>query len=601
MTTNTTEFPLGVYAGNPNGNDSSAESAFETQYASFVATMGTSPQFMDAFTDLTQDPSQWPSNASWTAWSWAQSVDASSLTPVIGVPMGASDEGSDPDQFYRNIMAGDYDNDYKGIVDGWAGQGFSTLDLRLGYEMNVAGYNPWYMGNDPSTIADWVGAFQHLSTLLKSEGAQDGVNVQIVWNPAASGQSDSAQQVESAYPGDQYVDVIGTDIYNSSGASAGSWSLQDAIGLAEAHGKPIAIPETGAGGTNYGPTDDPAFPAWLASTLAQTGAPPVDFVNVWDASADGDWDFSSAGSDKPQEAAAWAQHFGEPSDPPVSQEGPPNSTVQLTDSSGDQSALPVGTAGSQNWDASQTGLNDNVSRWVDGSGTVNLAAQSLGLVDKATLDDNTGRSFQISNFVETDAQLSGAPSTPGTASTVTINAAQRGTLSLDSGNYNVTFNAQGADNTPSDNLVQLSEGSGNDQLTLNSFAGVTQANVQAGSGTDVMQFINTGPVQVSAGAGEDTITGGDNGNTITASTGFLNVTGGTGPDTYRFAAGDGAMTINDFSPEQGDTLQISSALQPELQESSTNAGMVLNFANAAGDITLTGAQSLPPSAVHWTG
>jgi len=125
--------------------------------------------------------------------------------------------------------------------------------------------------------------------------------------------------------------------------------------------------------------------------------------------------------------------------------------------------------------------------------------------------------------------------------------------------------------------------------------------VQAGSGTDVMQFINTGPVQVSAGAGEDTITGGDNGNTITASTGFLNVTGGTGADTYRFAAGDGAMTINDFNPEQGDTLQISSALQPELQESSTNAGMVLSFANAAGDITLTGAQSLPPSAVHWTG
>jgi len=655
----TTEFPLGVYAGNPNGSDPTAEASFEAQYQSFVNTMGTTPEFMDAFVDYTQDPSQWDSNAAWTAWSWAQSPDASELTPVIGVPMGDNNSWSDPDQFFKAIIAGDYDSVYKGIVDAWASEGFSTLYLRLGYEMNVAGYTPWYMGSDPSTIADWVAAFQHLSTLLKSEGAADGVNVKIVWNPVATDQSNSGQQVLSAYPGNQYVDVIGTDIYSSVASrdlydwadnngtfdsslpqwfanplnrvhywdypgadqsdptdqSGVGWSLNDAIQLADENGKQIAVPETGAGGNAaYGPTDDPAFPAWLASALAQSSAQ-VAFVNIWDAAVgNGDWDFSSAGADKPQEAATWAEYFGAASAgttapaPLVMQYGTervvveanaPNSILTFTDSAENKIAMPAIASGWQFWYTNQTGLEGNIYQWIDNSETVNVSTGTWGVVNTVTLADTTGRSFQLTNFVETDANLSGAPTAAGEASSLTVNAAQRGTITLGSGNYDMVFNALSNDANPSDNTVLLTEGSGNDEFTLNGYASITQASVHAGSGTDTMSFTDTGSVQVWAGAGNDTITATSYGNIITAATGSLDVAGGAGGDTYIFGPGDGAMTINDFQAQQGDILQISSALQPDLNESATSAGLVLNFGSNAGEITLTGLSSLPPSAIHW--
>lgn len=633
MATSATEFPLGVYAGNPNGNDSSAEASFENQYNSFVSTTGASPQFMDAFTDYTQDPSQWASNASWTAWSWAQSPDASSLTPVIGVPMSDNNYSSDPDQFFQAISAGTFDADYKGIVDAWAAQGFKTLPLRLGYEMNVPADSPWYMGNNPSAIADWVAAFQHLSTLLKAQGAADGVNVKIVWNPVESSQGDTAQQVLSSYPGNQYVDVIGTDVYSPvspeslydwadnngtydlslsqwfsnpvnrehywsypgatpsdpTDQSGVGWSLQDAVQLAEETGKPIAVPETGAGGSGtYGPTDDPAFPAWLASELSQPGGPQVAFVNIWDTSgSNGDWDFSSSGADKAQEAAAWARYFGAASagatssNPAVVQNGSdsaaiqanaPNSVLNFTDTSGDQMTMPAISSGSQNWYSYQTGLNDNVYQWVDGSGVVNVAAASPGLVETASLADTTGRSFQFYNFPQTDANLTGASTAAGAASTLTISGAEGGTITLGSGNYDVTFNADNAGSSASSNTVQFTAGSGNDDFTLNGYAGITQATINAGSGNDVMAFLNTGPVTASAGSGAD---------------------------TFALAPGDGALTIKNFSVQQ-DSLQLSAALQPDLQETNSGSGMVLSFGGSASDITLPGVNSLPSSAIHWT-
>ena len=632
MATTATEFPLGVYAGNPNGNDPAAEAAFETQFNSFVGTMGVAPQFMDAFTDYTQDPSDWTSNAGWTAWSWAQSPDAYDLTPVIGVPMGDSDSWSDPDQFFQAITAGTYDADYKGIVDAWASQGFSTLYLRLGYEMNVNGYQPWYMGSSPSTIADWVNAFRHLSTLLKAEGARDGVNVKIVWNPVATSLSDSSQQVLSAYPGNQYVDVIGTDVYSPvapldlydwadnngaidtslsqwfsnplnrahywsypgasqsdpTGQSGAGWSLQDAIRLAEANDKPIAVAETGAGGNaTYGPLDDPAFPAWLASELAQPGAPSVAFVNIWDATVgDGNWDFSSASATKPEEAAAWAQYFGAASAwttspaPLVVQDGSdevvidanaPNSVLNFTDTAGDQFTMWAIASGSQNWYTNQTDLNDNVYLWVNSSG-VGVATASWGLVDTVSLDDTSGRSFQFYNFLETDAELSGASTAAGMASTLTVNDAERGTITLGSGNYDVTFNALGAGSTATANTVQFTAGSGDDDFTLNGYAGITQATVYAGAGNDLMSFLDTGPVNAQAGSGAD---------------------------TFVFEPGDGALTINDFSVQR-DVLQLSSALQPDLHVSNTLTGIVLSFGSSVSEILLPGVHSLPSSAIHWS-
>lgn len=92
---------------------------------------------------------------------------------------------------------------------------------------------------------------------------------------------------------------------------------------------------------------------------------------------------------------------------------------------------------------------------------------------------------------------------------------------------------------------------------------------------------------------------GNRGNTTTAGTGSLDVTGG-GFDTYIFAPDDGSMTNDDFQAPPGDILQISSALQPDLQESNTSTGIVLSFGSNAGKITLVGVDSLPSLTLHWT-
>ena len=360
-----TPFPIGLYVSNPNGNDPTAEKNFENSYDAFVKNQGGAhPTFFNAFTDFGQDPSQWPSNASWSAWSCNLSGanyvgSASGAIPVVGVPMASNAGGwGNVDQFYQDTIAGVYDAAYKGIVDAWADNGYKTVEFRNGYEFD-GNFMPWAPGNSSSAsaVADFVKAFQHIADIEHSEGAARGITVKVEWNPAAINWT--GYDLQTAYPGDQYVDVISVDTYSpvypndltdwahggtsqapdlqtwaadpanrahfwqyqnanqynpTPGLGGSGWSVQNTIDFARQHGKPIAIDESGAGPTSnspYSPSDDPAFPQWLHNALAaaQSQGLTVDHVDIWDATlGDGDWNFTNGS--KPNEAAAWAQYFG---------------------------------------------------------------------------------------------------------------------------------------------------------------------------------------------------------------------------------------------------------------------------------------------------
>ncbi len=356
-----TVFPLGLYVGNPNGNDAAANTTFLNAFDSFKALMGASPLFMDTFVDFSQDPSQWDANASWTAWSWAKTGSAyvgpgSGVTPVIGVPLASNAGGwANADAFYKSIISGTLDATYKGIVSSWAAQGYTTIQLRLGYEFD-GNFMPWSPGNSggPTADADFVAAWQHVANLVHGQGTKSGITVQTVWNPADINWTPTSPA--SLYPGDSYVDIISTDAYspvypldltnwssNSSSQAANlvtwaadltnrahywqysdatqyaltgnnsGWSFQDTVNLAAMHHKPLSISETGAGnnGSTTGPTDDPAFPQWLAGALAQaeTQGVAVQNVNIWATDqSDGSWGFLDG--EKPLEAASWVKYFG---------------------------------------------------------------------------------------------------------------------------------------------------------------------------------------------------------------------------------------------------------------------------------------------------
>jgi Glycosyl hydrolase family 26 len=773
-----TRFPLGVYVGNPNGNDPTAEAAFQSQYNAFVTDMGGArPQFMDTFVDYTQDPSEWGANASWTAWSWAMTGNdyvgpGSGTVPVVGVPLASNAGGwGNVDTFYQQIIAGDYDADYKAIVDAWAAEGYTTVQFRVGYEFN-GNFMAWGSGNSssPTVDADFVAAFQHVANLIHEEGAADGITAQVVWNPD---DINSGVDPTQLYPGSQYVDIISTDAYSPAypldlttwssatattpGPQASSdsawaanttdlehywqytngmqsdptpalgdgnsgWSMEDAIEFAKEMGKPLSISETGAGssGSGLGPSDDPAFVEWLASALTTAEAEGVTIQNVdiWDTDvSDGSWGFSNG--ERPLEEAAWGEYFGAsattatPTIPVVTigsgadtlaltfsqdawegnaqftvsvdgeqiggtqtvnaaalqtadlaqtfdvcgnfsagshvvsidflnatsggssgseealfltgasingsaitgatltetTDGPQiftftedgsasaQSVLTFTDSNGDTFAQQVIASGSLNSYSYETGLNNNVHQWVDAADVHNISTDAWAYVTTVSITDNTGASYAAYDFVEVDANLTGA-ATGGQAATLAVNTAERGTINLGSGNYDVSFTAANAWGAAAENTVNLIMGSGNDIFSLTGSNGVTDGVAYGGSGTDQMNFIGTDSVTVYGGAGTATVSVDSGQNTFIAGTGTLNVVGEGSADSFVFHVGDGLMNIGDFNAAQGDTLNVDASLMSTMQETAQAGGLMISFGADQGSIMLRGVASLSSSSIH---
>ena len=348
---------LGAYlTDNPARNDPGSMSAFRSDYDAFARLMGARPRFYDAYTDNGQGAAGMPASAEWEAESFAQTGDAyvgpnSGTTPVVGVAMSdSSAQWGSVDTFYQKIISGSLDAAYKGIVDAWARNGYKTVEFRLGYEF-TGGFMPWSpeASSNPNANADFVKAFQHLANLMHSEASVDGATAKIVWCPAI--RQGTSYDIRTLYPGDQYVDVISTDLYSGGmpngyvdwatggttvdpnyatwaskpanynhyyqyqdssqgnptpGFGLSGWSTQNTIDFAKQHNKPLGIDEAGAG-----PNDETVFPAWLGTAIAgaQAEGVTIDHVNIFDADvSDGQWAFT--GGEKPQEAAAWAQAFG---------------------------------------------------------------------------------------------------------------------------------------------------------------------------------------------------------------------------------------------------------------------------------------------------
>jgi ribosomal protein L19 len=365
-TTASTPFPLGVFVGNANSGDPSAEATFDTEVQSFDSLMGTTPSFMNAYIDTTMTPSQWLSDLQWSAAQAEASPSWKGVTPVIGLPMGSTNaDAPSTQQILENYADGSYDSMLQGMVQAWASDGFMTQYWRPGVEMNLSS-TPGFVGSDTSLQALWVSAFQHIYTVLHAAAAADGVTLKVVWNPGTANGSDAGNPTQTMWPGAQYVDVVGADVYSDAypygnhdamydwdksgqminspnpvydtsfqqwasdpinlehyytdpasdqytldGSGGAALSLQNIIDFAKAQGKPIAICEAGAGSTGDGAgvSDNPTFVQWLSSTLESSGVT-VDFVNIWDSDGGGTYAFSNSGDDKPQEAAAWAKYFG---------------------------------------------------------------------------------------------------------------------------------------------------------------------------------------------------------------------------------------------------------------------------------------------------
>lgn len=173
------------------------------------------------------------------------------------VYMNFDNEGSD----CASVVNGSYDSKLTETFQYLSGL-HCPVFLRIGGEMNV-----WDNAAKP---ADFIAAYQHIAQLARTYAP----NVALVFSPNYS----SAYRVDmdTFYPGDSYVDWVGTSLYynryHHSGDTArdefygvGKYgdallNVQQTVNLAKLHNKPIIITEGGSS-NRFGDTDNSAWAA----------------------------------------------------------------------------------------------------------------------------------------------------------------------------------------------------------------------------------------------------------------------------------------------------------------------------------------------------
>jgi hypothetical protein len=157
--------------------------------------------------------------------------------------------------------------------------------LRLGWEFNSNG-SPWWVAS-PVDAANFVSYWRQIVTTMRRV---PGEKFTFLWNP--SGASPTTYTPDQAYPGDAYVDYVGTDVFDNFWgkpfAAAAAWThdLTEQWGLdwlaafAVEHGKPVAIPEWSDEfrPDGHGLGDDPSFIDNMAGWFVSND---VAFADVW--------------------------------------------------------------------------------------------------------------------------------------------------------------------------------------------------------------------------------------------------------------------------------------------------------------------------------
>jgi hypothetical protein len=168
------------------------------------------------------------------------------------------------------------------------GQPTGKIYIRTGWEFN-ADWFPWSATNGSGTAADYITAYRNFVTTFRS------ISDRFVfeWCPNIGVQGTNPINPADAYPGNEYVDVIGMDFYydiswdqkGQNGLEAWNYKVIEKYGLqwivdfAAEQGKPIAYSEWGINnpdGTAY----MELFADWLKNSPVE-----VLYQNYWNSNA----------------------------------------------------------------------------------------------------------------------------------------------------------------------------------------------------------------------------------------------------------------------------------------------------------------------------
>ena len=204
---------------------------------------------------------------------------------AFGMPLLPNDHISTLEQG----AAGAYDDYFRTAASTLVANGYGRAIIRLGWEFNIANF-PWAAAKDPSA---WVAYWRRVVGVMRSV---PGAEFSFDWNPTVDGAYAKPGHVPppEVYPGDDYVDIIGLDVYNewwgdASASPQQRWQhlVEQPYGLAwqkqfaAEHGKPMSFPEwgTGARPDGHGAGDDPYFVTQMANWIATNN---VAYHDYWD-------------------------------------------------------------------------------------------------------------------------------------------------------------------------------------------------------------------------------------------------------------------------------------------------------------------------------
>jgi beta-mannanase len=144
--------------------------------------------------------------------------------PQIGLSMTKGQNGTG--HYEQDVAAGLYDKQISMFIDGLQSLAFPAY-IRIGYEFNGPGWN----GYLPDTYKQ---AFVRITNMIRARG----IEVATVWDCSADGDSNFMDY----YPGDQYVDWWGINVFSASHFT--SLLSKNFIESAEQHHKPVLIGES---------------------------------------------------------------------------------------------------------------------------------------------------------------------------------------------------------------------------------------------------------------------------------------------------------------------------------------------------------------------
>jgi hypothetical protein len=164
----------------------------------------------------------------------------------------------------EDVAAGTFDAAYQRVAMRLIEGGYPDAIIRLGHEFNGA-WSPWSSRHNEEA---YIAAYRHVHQIFREQSE----DFQFDWTAMRAGWEEWAVD---AYPGDDYVDIFGLDVYWKVQEGDISWStdvwerdflpvLRSHRVLAESRGKAVSYPEWGLSGA-----DNPAFVEamyeWLAS------------------------------------------------------------------------------------------------------------------------------------------------------------------------------------------------------------------------------------------------------------------------------------------------------------------------------------------------